>query len=53
MDERYWDVAQRLELLHLGGGAGVVFWTPAGLRLYERLRTFSRGVHELYGYEEV
>lgn len=50
---RYLDVAKRMELLHLGESAGVVYWQPAGLRMYEKLRSFIRAVHERHGYLEV
>lgn len=52
-EQRYLDVAQRMQLIHLGESAGVVYWQPAGLRLYEKLRSYIRGVHERYGYQEV
>lgn len=42
-----------MELLHLAEAAGVVYWKPAGLRLYERLRSFIRAVHQQHGYQEV
>lgn len=50
---RYLDAAKRMQLLHLGESAGVVYWQPAGLRLYEKLRAFIRGVHEEHAYQEV
>lgn len=50
---RYLDAAKRMKLLHLGDSAGVVYWQPAGLRLYEKLRSFIREVHERHGYQEV
>lgn len=31
----------------------MVYWKPAGLRLYEKLRSFVRRVHEAHGYQEV
>lgn len=51
--ERYMDVAQRMELLHVGPYAGVVYWQPAGLKMYEKLRKYIRGVHADAGYLEV
>lgn len=42
-----------MQLLHLGESAGVVYWQPAGLRLYEKLRAYIRQVHERHGYLEV
>lgn len=52
-ENRYMDAAQRMNLLHVGVGAGTVFWKPAGLRMYEALRRFIRDVHERHGYQEV
>jgi threonyl-tRNA synthetase len=52
-ESRYVDVAHRMELLHLGESAGVVYWKPAGLRLYEKLRSYVRRVHQRHGYQEV
>ncbi len=50
---RYMDAARELNLLHIGDSAGVVYWKPAGLRLYENLRAFIRRHHEARGYQEV
>lgn len=52
-EERYLEVAQRMQLLHLGSAAGVVYWQPAGLALYEKLRGYIRGIHQSHGYREV
>jgi threonyl-tRNA synthetase len=52
-DQRYIEVAQRMQLIHLAESAGVVYWQPAGLRLYEKLRSFVRAVHVQHGYQEV
>ncbi len=51
--ERYMDVARRMDLLHVGPYAGVVYWQPAGLKMYEKLRSYIRRVHEEAGYLEV
>lgn len=51
--ERYMDAARRMELLHVGPYAGVVYWHPHGLKLYEKLRRYIRGVHRAAGYQEV
>jgi threonyl-tRNA synthetase len=51
--ERYMDVARRMDLLHVGPFAGVMYWQPAGLKMYEKLRGYIRGVHEEAGYLEV
>lgn len=50
---RYMDAARELNLLHIGNSAGVVYWKPAGLKLYENLRAFIRRHHEDRGYQEV
>jgi len=49
----YLAVARKMQLIHLGESAGVVYWQPAGLRLYEKLRSFIRDVHARHGYQEV
>lgn len=51
--ERYMDVARRMDLLHVGPFAGVVYWQPAGLKAYEKLRSYIRRVHAEAGYQEV
>lgn len=51
--ERYMDVARRMDLLHVGPYAGVVYWQPHGLKLYENLRSYIRQVHREAGYLEV
>lgn len=52
-DKRYMQVANDLNLLALGNSAGVVYWKPAGLKLYENLKCFIRQHHEKLGYLEV
>lgn len=53
-EERYMEVSNRMQLLHVSpASAGVVYWQPAGLRLYENLRKYIRGVHRRHGYQEV
>lgn len=52
-DKRYMQVANDLNLLTLDNSAGVVFWKPAGLKLYENLKNFIRKQHEIRGYQEV
>lgn len=42
-----------MQLIHLGESAGVVYWKPAGLRLYENLRSYIRRIHQDAGYQEV
>lgn len=51
--ERYMQAAHRMDLLHVGPSAGVVYWQPAGLKMYEKLRGFIRKVHDHAGYLEV
>jgi len=51
--ERYLEVASRMQLIHLGPSAGIVYWQPAGLSLYEKLRSYIRGVHRQHQYLEV
>lgn len=53
MEERYMEVANQMNLLALGESAGVVYWKPAGLKLYENLKSFIRNHHEKRGYLEV
>lgn len=52
-NKRYMQVAQEMNLLALGESAGVVYWKPAGLKLYENLKSFIRKHHEKRGYLEV
>lgn len=49
----YMQVAQDLNLLMSGISAGVVYWKPAGLKLYENLKNFIRVHHENRDYLEV
>jgi threonyl-tRNA synthetase len=53
MEHRYLEVARRMNLFCLGDAAGVVYWKPSGLLLYEKLKAFIRSVHRKYGYAEV
>ena len=53
MENRYLDVANRMQLFCQGEAAGVVYWKPSGLLLYEKLRVFIRKFHRKYGYAEV
>lgn len=52
-EKRYMEVASEMNLLALGESAGVVYWKPAGLKLYENLKKFIRVHHEKRGYLEV
>lgn len=52
-EKRYMDAASQMNLIHLGKSAGVVYWKPAGFKLYENLKSFIRGKHEEKGYLEV
>jgi threonyl-tRNA synthetase len=52
-NKRYMQIAQEMNLLALGNSAGVVYWKPAGLQLYENLKNFIRRHHVKRGYLEV
>lgn len=52
-EKRYMQVANEMNLLVLGESAGVVYWKPDGLKLYENLKKFIRQHHENYNYQEV
>lgn len=52
-EKRYMEIASEMNLLALGESAGVVYWKPAGLKLYEKLKNFIRKHHEKRGYLEV
>jgi threonyl-tRNA synthetase len=52
-EKRYMQVANDLNLLAQDNSAGVIYWKPAGLRLYEKLKSFIRFHHEQRGYMEV
>lgn len=52
-EKRYMDAAAQMNLIHLGQSAGVVYWKPSGLKLYEKLKGFIRKHHEDRGYLEV
>lgn len=51
--DRYMDIANKLNLIFLRESAGVVYWKPNGLRLYENLKYFIRNHHQRRGYLEV
>lgn len=51
---RYAEIAQKMGLYHQNpAAAGVVYWKPAGLLVYEKLRSFIRAVHRQHAYSEV
>lgn len=50
---RYMEVAKDLNLIALSESAGVVYWKPAGLKLYEKLKSYIREKHESKNYLEV
>lgn len=52
-EKRYMKIAEELNLLALGQSAGVVYWKPAGLKMYEKLKNFIRSHHEDMNYLEV
>lgn len=53
MEHRYLEVAKKMNLFALGEAAGVVYWQPSGLLMYEKLRAFIRACHRRHGYQEV
>lgn len=52
-EKRYMQVAKEMNLFMLAESAGVVYWKPEGLKLYENLKSFIRKHHEDAGYLEV
>lgn len=52
-DMRYMEAASRLNLFTLGDGAGLVYWQPAGMRLYSALQAYILKVHQEHGYTQV
>ena len=52
-EKRYMEAARDLNLIAVGESAGVVYWKPAGFKLYENLKSFIRRHHEKRGYLEV
>lgn len=52
-NKRYMQIAQEMNLIASGESAGVIYWKPEGLKLYENLKNFIRKHHEKRGYLEV
>lgn len=52
-EQRYMDVAHDLNLIAIGQSAGVVYWKPAGMVLYEKLKSFIKEQHQKNHYLEV
>jgi threonyl-tRNA synthetase len=52
-EKRYMQVANEMNLFMIAESAGVVYWKPDGLKLYENLKKFIRKHHEDAGYLEV
>lgn len=52
-EQRYMDVARRMNLLALGPAPGAVFWKPKGSALYENLRQFILSKHKEHNYSQV
>lgn len=52
-EKRYMQIANEMNLFMLAESAGVVYWKPEGLKLYENLKNFIRNHHENAGYLEV
>lgn len=51
--QRYMQAASALNLFALGDAAGVVYWKPAGYRLYDSLKKLSGDAHAKRGYQEI
>lgn len=51
--KRYMQIANEMNLLMSSKSAGVVYWKPEGLKLYENLKNFIREIHEDMDYKEV
>lgn len=51
--KRYMQIANEMNLLMSSKSAGVVYWKPEGLKLYENLKNFIRNIHEEMNYKEV
>lgn len=51
--KRYMQIANEMNLLMSSKSAGVVYWKPEGLKLYENLKNFIRNIHEDMNYKEV
>ncbi len=52
-EKRYMQIANEMNLFMIAESAGVVYWKPDGLKLYENLKNFIRKHHEDSGYLEV
>ncbi len=52
-NKRYIEVANELNLFCLGDSAGVVYWKPKGMHLYNQLKSFIQQQHKEAGYLEV
>lgn len=52
-EKRYMQVANEMNLFMSAESAGVVYWKPEGLKLYENLKNFIRKHHEDNNYQEV
>lgn len=52
-EPRYMETARDMNLLFMAQSAGVVYFKPRGLKLYENLKNFIRAIHREAGYQEV
>lgn len=52
-NKRYMQIANEMNLFFISNSAGVVYWKPEGLKLYENLKSFIREKHEKNRYLEV
>lgn len=52
-ENRYMDVAAKMDLIHSGPVVGGIYWKPNGAALYENLREYIKNIHVEYGYSQV
>lgn len=52
-EQRYMDIAAKMDLIHSGPVVGGIYWKPNGAALYENLRDYIKKVHIEYGYSQV
>ncbi len=49
----YMQIANEMNLIMHSKSAGVVYWKPEGLKLYDNLKNYIREIHESMNYKEV
>jgi threonyl-tRNA synthetase len=52
-NKRYMQIANEMNLIMHSKSAGVVYWKPEGLKLYDNLKNYIREIHESMNYKEV